>query len=148
MGEDHQPIVVFGLKLDKSQILETVKITINECGCKPQKDPTLYPSATYCQTCGELLRRQVRKTTPKFEGFDDPENNDLKIGGWPAVVEIESCNFYVGFYVKKGVYGAYGETKHEFPDMLLMSQFKTDMKKIGLWNKNMFGAWLILDFSC
>ena len=148
MGEDHQPIVVFGLKLSKSQIMETVKITINECKCKPQKDPTLYPSANYCQTCGELLHRQIKKTVPKFEGFEDPENNDLEIVGWPAIIEVESYNFYVGFYVKKGVYGSYGEIKHDLPDMLNMDQFKADMKEIGLWNEEMFGAWVILDFSC
>lgn len=144
MGDDYQPIVVFGLKLDKSQIMETVKITINECKCKKQNKS----KGKYCPHCGKQLHRLVRKTVPKFEGFEDPENNDLDIVGWPAVVEIESRNFYVGFYVKKGIYGHYGEVKHDLPDMLNMDPFITDMKDLGLWNEEMFGAWVILDFSC
>ena len=145
MGDDYQPIVVFGLKLDKSQIMETVKTTVNECICD---QPKVYPNAKFCPKCGKNVSRTIIENIPKFEGFEDPENNDLEIVGWPAIIEVESCNFYVGFYVKKGVYGNYGEIKHDFPDMLNMDPFITDMKDLGLWNEEMFGAWVILDFSC
>lgn len=144
MGDDYQPIVVFGLKLSKSQIMETITVPVNGCVCVKQNKS----ENKYCSHCGRPLHRLVKKNVPRFEGFEDPENNDLAICGWPAIMEIESRNFYVGFYVKKGVYGHYGEIKHDFPDMLNMDQFKTDMKDLGLWNEEMFGAWVILDLSC
>lgn len=144
MGTDYQPIVVFGLKLSKSQIMKTIMIPVNNCVCKKQNKS----KDKYCSSCGRELHRLIKKNVPKFSGFEDPENNDLTISDWPAVVEVESGNFYVGFYVKKGIYGHYGEVKHDFPDMLNMDQFKADMKELGLWNKEMFGAWIILDLSC
>ena len=149
MGRDYQPKIIFGIKLSSKQIMETIYTSVNDCICKPKSDPNLLQSSNYCQKCGKALHRSTKKVVPKFDGFEDPENGeDLNIGGWPVAIDTEATNFYVGFYVKEGIYGDYGEVKCDLPDMSKMEQFKSDMKKIGLWDEEMFGAWIVLYLSC
>lgn len=149
MSSDYQPKVIFGIKLSRKQIIETIHIPVNDCICEPKTDPDLLQPSNYCQKCGEALRRLTKKAVPKFDGFEDPENEEnLSIEGWPVAVDTDATNFYVGFYVKEGIYGHCGEVKCDLPDMSKMEQFKADMKKIGLWDEEMFGAWIVLYLSC
>lgn len=145
MSTDYQPKIIFGIKFSEKQIMETIMMPINDCMCKKQNKS----EDKYCSHCGKQLHRLIKKNVPKFSGFEDPENTDnLSIGDWPVAVDTGARNFYVGFYVKEGVYGDYGDTKCDFPDMSKMEKFKTDMKKLDLWDEGMFGVWVVLYMSC
>ena len=81
-----------------------------------------------------------------FEPFEYDDDN-LNIRGWPVAIGTDAHNFYVGFYVQEGPYGENGDKKCDFPDMSKMEKFKSDMKEVGLWSDEMFGAWLVLYLS-
>lgn len=148
MSRDYRPKIIFGLKLHESKIIDTLDIFINNCQCNPKINPDLHPNAKYCSQCGRLIRMKTKKEIPKFEGFDDVFNNEsLNIEGWPVAFDTDAHNFYIGFYVKNGPYGHSGDEKFEFPDMSKMEQFKSDMKRIGFWDEENFGAWLVLYLS-
>jgi hypothetical protein len=148
MSGDYQPKMIFGLKIHKSKVIDTSDIFVNYCKCDPKIDPSLHPNVKYCPHCGSPIRSLSPKEIPKFEGFDDVFNNELlNIEVWPVTFDTDAHNFYIGFYVQKGHYGHSGDSKHDLPDMSKMEQFKTDMKRIGFWDEEMFGAWLVLYLS-
>lgn len=148
MGRDYQVKIIFGLKLHKNKVIDTLDIFTNNCKCNPKTNPDLWSNAVYCPYCGQSIRRKGKKSIPKFEGFDDVfDNEGLNIEGWPVAFDTDAHNFYVGFYVQNGPYGHSGDEKFEFPDMSKMEQFKIDMKRIGFWNEEMFGVWLVLYLS-
>lgn len=149
MGIDYQPKVIFGLKIPRDKVIDKSKTLSNDCICNPKIDHLINPSAKFCSQCGRCINRPTIKRISKFEGFDDVENDEktLNIEGWPVTFDTDACNFYIGFYVQNGPYGHSGDEKYDFPDMTKMEQFKSDMKKIGLWNEEMFGVWIVLYLS-
>ncbi|MCK4454635.1 hypothetical protein KAU51_04835 [Candidatus Parcubacteria bacterium] len=150
MGRDYQPKVIFGLKIPRGKVIDESKVLSNDCVCDPKMDHLINPGTKFCSQCGRCINRLIKKYTPKFEGFDDVENDEenLNIEGWPVAFDTDAYNFYVGFYVQNGPYGHSGDKKYDFPDMSKMEQFKSDMKRIGLWDEEMFGVWLVLYLSC
>lgn len=149
MGRDYQSKVIFGLKLHKSKVIDTLDIFVNNCTCNPKINPDLYPTTfKRCPYCGNSIHRKTTREVPKFEGFDEIFGNEsLNIEGWSVAFDTDAHNFYVGFYVQNGPYGHSGDEKFEFPDMSKIEQFKVDMKRIGFWDEENFGVWLVLYLS-
>ena len=146
MGTDYYPMIVFGLKVPRDVIFENYVEPRNDCKCIPKKLSSDFPDFKFCPECGQHLGFPVKKRRPKeqFEGFDYYDPDTRKIGGWPVLTDTDSYNFYIGYYAH---HSFEYEKKLPFPDMSHEKTFVEDMKRLGLWDKGEYGAWLVLEVS-
>ena len=149
MGSDYQPKIIIGLRLTHDKLYETRPHYYNHCKCKPQIDPANFPNARYCSICGSPIRRPGTKTYPIFPevGGGAFYDHKVKIKGWPVEQATDGEEYYIGYYSECGPYGHSGARKASLPDMSRHDAFVKDMKELGFWDPEEFGAWIVLYHS-
>jgi hypothetical protein len=154
MGRDYQPKIIFGLKIPRAMVFEEFTEPRNDCKCTPKRKPGigLVPlAAKYCPDCGQNMCWSVRKyrhADEAFKGFAYYDDEKGTVAGWPTDYDTDGHHFFVGYYIERGYYGLSPATeKINMPNMSLEKQFIDDMKRVGLWDKGEYGAWLVLYLS-
>lgn len=147
MGADWYAATVIGIRVPKDKVVREETYFRNNCICKPrQRGPEVYPEASFCPTCGKLIRRKCVRDVVLFDGLT-PWKNGSSICGWPVYTGTDGMFFYIGVFVVE-VAGEY-DKKSPLPNISkdTVIKFRRAMEKAGLWDQEEFGMWTILTCS-
>ena len=131
-----------GLKVPRRKIIREREKLKNQCCCKPQVDPNIYPGAIYCPYCGWYIRKSVTVSEPLFDMPEDYYNEETRIKGWKVEHDTDARNFYICILTTGYVEH---EEKSPIPDISdeYMTRFISDMESAGLWDEDKFGLWTV-----
>ena len=144
---------VLGLKIPKDKLYEEVGVVTNMCKCIPQSDFDPIKEK-FCSSCGGEFARIVN-TREWFNSelekvFDDPDIDNIM--GWPVLREwVCSEWLFIGVIITSC--GVHDDQKMApvlpvyYPGLDQYGKFVEDMKKIGVWDEELFGLWTVLNYS-
>lgn len=143
MGVDHSVYLVYGLKIEFSQLREEYEYP----SCKhPQPDTTkevagvaLAAKPKYCAECGVAVK--MHKASRWLEEFEDHD----EIGGYELLHGSQytsDSSYYLGELTR--FRNDVEDIKLEAPDLSdLKTKMQAALKPLGLWDANKFGFWLV-----
>lgn len=143
MSLDYYSMTCIGLKVPREKIIAEETEFKNHCSCTPQTTPNCYPDAKYCSDCGNPIKRPIKVNKPLFDGFTgDWYNEEVKLRGWVVAHDGGARNFFICIF-NTGIVEE--EKKSALPLIAeeTLAKFNTDMRELGLWDKDQFGLWTI-----
>ena len=148
MGVDYDSYIVIGLRMKKSDpnwFITKTKVVHDFCKCKDNDR-----SQPFCSKCGNKNETKTRMLkVKKIKLTNNGLYKSISIGGNTyQVISHDGYHYFSAVVIKEvGNRGSRCESV-SLPSDGEKEKMRSDFTKLGLWDDNEFGAYLIMKISC